>query len=521
MKDAGNDEEIMKKKEVSSVRQGTVYNKGYGDAGASGTKRSLKGFRASSGAPAEDIDFNNMTLRQRSRMLYMAAPVATSAIKTSRTNTIGVGLRLSPSIDREKLGLTPEQAENWEKSVKREFSIWADSADACDALGLNNFYELQQLAFISWLMSGDVFVLRKEYKPEPLHPYGLRLHLVEADRIATPSDASGIYGIHYTEGKTKKGNIIHDGVEINGEGRVVAYHIRNTYPNEMNITETVWKRVEVRGKKSGLPNILHVMNAERPDQYRGISYLAQIVEPILQLRRYTEAEIDAAVVQSFFTAFIETEADSSEMPFNETAPPGEEERYDPNEYRMGPAQINVLNKGEKANFIQPTHPNTTFDSFVKAICTQIGAALEIPRDLLLKEFNKSYSASRAALLEAWKSFRMYRQWFASDFCIPVYEMWMTEAVARGRVNAPGFFTDLAVRRAWLGAKWIGPSQGQLDGTKEMNAAKTALELGLTTHEEESVKYNGSSYLENIERLKEENKKMRKASSLHMEGKQDV
>lgn len=65
-------------------------NKGYGEAGASWRKRAVKGFNAPSGSSHEDIDFNNYTLRQRSRMLYMAAPVATSAIKTNRTNVVGV-----------------------------------------------------------------------------------------------------------------------------------------------------------------------------------------------------------------------------------------------------------------------------------------------------------------------------------------------------------------------------------------------------------------------------------------------
>jgi len=38
----------------------------------------------------------------------MAAPIATSAIKTNRTNVVGVGLRLKSRIDREVLGLEPD-----------------------------------------------------------------------------------------------------------------------------------------------------------------------------------------------------------------------------------------------------------------------------------------------------------------------------------------------------------------------------------------------------------------------------
>ena len=89
--------------------------KGYGQAGASHTRRVLKGFNPASGSPREDIDDNNYTLRQRGRMLTMSAPIATSAVKTNRTNTIGLGLKLNPRPDRAVLGLTSEQAKEWER----------------------------------------------------------------------------------------------------------------------------------------------------------------------------------------------------------------------------------------------------------------------------------------------------------------------------------------------------------------------------------------------------------------------
>ena len=83
-----------------------VQNKGYSHAGASYTKKALKGFVVESGSPAEDINANNYTLRQRSRMLYMSAPIAAAALKRQRTNIVGSGLRLKATIDRETLGMT-------------------------------------------------------------------------------------------------------------------------------------------------------------------------------------------------------------------------------------------------------------------------------------------------------------------------------------------------------------------------------------------------------------------------------
>ena len=502
---------------ISNKAKIRPVNKGYGDAGASWHKKSTKGFNAMSGSAKEDIDANNSTLRQRARMLYMAAPVATSAIKTVRTNVIGVGLHLKSRIDRETLGMSQQAADEWQAKAEKEFSLWADRKNACDATGINNFYAMQQLALVSWLVSGDVFAVIKQDKPTNIAPYSMRIHLVEADRISTPTSDVVISSLLSTQGKGKNGNMIYDGVEVNSDGKVEAYHIRNTYPLEFDTIPTKWTRVKAYGDLTGLPNILHIMSSERPDQYRGVSYLAQVIEPLLQLRRYTESELTAALVESFFTAFIKTEASPSENPFNEVGSSLPEVTRDPNEYEMGPGQINIMAPGEDVAFADPKRPASGFNNFMRAICEQVGAALEIPADLLLKAFNASYSASRAALLEAWKSFKMYREWFVDDFCRPVYEIWMAEAVARGRIVAPGFFTDPAMRAAYLGADWIGPSQGQLDPTKEITAEILAIGEGITTREQATIRLNGGQWDSNVEQLARENEKLRVAQGEGAQG----
>ena len=326
-------------------QQPRPVNKGYGDAGASWHKKATKGFRAMSGSPKEDIDANNYTLRQRARMLYMAAPIATSAIRTNRTNVVGIGLQLKSRIDREALGMTQEAADTWQAQAEREFALWSENKRACDATGVNNFAAMQQLALSSWLVSGDVFAVVKQYEPTPLTPYSLRLHLIEADRVATPTTSGIITPMLLTTGKAANGNTIYDGVEVNDDGQIEAYHIRSTYPFELGSTTTTWARVQAYGERTGLPNILHVMESERPDQYRGVSYLAQVIEPLLQLRRYTESELTAAVVESFFTAFIKTEAGAGDNPFNEVGSSLPEVSRDPNEYEMGPGQINIMEPG--------------------------------------------------------------------------------------------------------------------------------------------------------------------------------
>ena len=495
---------------------------GYSDAGASTTRRALKGFTAVSSSPNEDINWNQYRLRQRGRMLYMSSPVATSAIKVNRTKIVGVGLSLKCAIDSENLGMTPEAAKEWQKNTEREFSMWAGKRENCDATGMNSFAGLQQLAVMSWLTCGDVFALFQRTDPTPVNPYTLKIHMVEADRVTTPIKARTLVAGINTDGiNNDNGNRIYDGVEVDKQGMVVAYHICNVYPRQVvrETDDVKWQRVKAYGKRTGLPNILHILDTERPDQYRGVTYLAPVIESLLNVSRYTQSELMAALIQSFFTAWIETETNPAQIPFNEVGygddespdnPPDSYVSENPHEYEMGPGTVTHLKQGEKIVFGNPNIPSTGFDTFFKVICKEIGAALEIPYDTLLKEFNQSYSASRAAIMEAWEGFRMRREWLINMFCQPVYEVWLSEAVAIGRIKAPGFFTDPRIRASWCRAQWLGPVQGQLDPTKEVKADIMAVQRGFKTHDQITREYGGGDWHDNIEQLKLENQLLRDA-----------
>jgi len=499
--------------QTEAIRQIRVRNTGYSESGASRVKKSLRGWTANSKSPFEDIDLNLDTLRQRSRDLYMGAPLATSAVKTNRTNVVGSGLRLKAQIDYEFLGMTPEQANAWEINTEREFGVWADSI-WCDALRLNNFYELQQVALMSWLLNGDGFALIKHVDPTGWMPYGLRIHLIEADRVCNPNSFGITLGVARNE---QNGNRILNGVEIDESGAVVAYWICNQYPNSTLATvhpdSKQWVRVEAFGENTGAPNILHLMEQERCEQYRGVPYLAPVIESLKQISRYAEAELTAAVIQAFFTAFIVTKSDNDDAPlFNQTIDPTQRIDQDPsaNSYELGAGTINILEPGEDVKFADPSRPTSGFDAFVTAMAKYVGAALEVPYELLTKSFTASYSASRAALLEAWKAFRMRRTWFANDFCQPVYELWLSEAVARGRINAPGFFNDPAKRKAWCKADWNGPAPGQIDPTKEVEAAIKRVSEGFSTRERETIELTGGDWDKNIEQIIRENSLLRMA-----------
>ncbi len=479
-----------------------IMNSGYGNYGASHSKKSLLGWIYGGGSAHEDIQLNLSTLRQRSRDLYMGVPLATGALKTMRTNVVGHGLKLKSQIDYKFLGMSEEQAQELENQIEREFRLWAESTN-CDIERLDTFRELQQLAFLNWIMSGDVVALLPTTK-RANSPYDLRIRLIEADRVRNP------------DGNTNS-NIV-GGIEMNNDGEVVAYHISNGHPLSMTEIEKVgWQRVEAYGKETGRRNVIHIMNRERIGQRRGVPLLAPVVESLKQLGRYTDAELVAAVVSGMFTVFIEKNANSDEAPYGEVVP--KEEQVDSNDessYELAPGSIIDLNEGEKAHDMNPGRPNTAFDGFVTSICRQIGAALEIPYELLVKHFTASYSASRGALLEFWKVVSMYRSWLASDFCQPIFEEWMAEAVAKGRIKAPGFFADPLTRKAYCGAEWNGPAQGLLNPVQEVRAAELRVQSGFSNRTREAMELTGSDFNANVTQLRREESMMKEVRDIAKE-----
>ena len=481
-----------------------LYNKtfgngqGYGKFGGSYARKSLMGWLSRGSDADSDIVDNIETLRTRSRDLFMGSALSAGALKTVRTNVVGSGLALNAQIDAKYLGLTDEQAREWEANVEREWKLWAETVD-CDAERRQTFYQLQSLVLLSALMSGDVFVTMPFIKRAG-SVYDLRIGLIEADRVCNPQNQTDLKAD------------IHGGVEVDEYGAAVAYWVAkynpNSTPRHVKALQNDWKRVLAFGTTTGRRNILHIMaDVERPAQRRGVPMLAPVIESLKQLTRYSEAELMAAVVAGMFTVFVKT--NSPNTPLGQMFDPSMQvDAKDPNSYELGNGAIVTLEDGEEVQIANPNRPNACFDGFVTAVLRQVGTALEIPYELLIKNFQSSYSASRGALLEAWKMFRMRREWIISNFCQPVYEEWLTEAVLKGRIDAPGFLADPAIRAAWCGAEWYGDCQGQLDPKKEAEAAKIRVEEGFSTREREAAELTGLKY-ENICAVRKREEEMRK------------
>lgn len=465
---------------VSRMKARTRLALAGGYTGASRSKRSLSAWRPGGGSADADTLPDLPELRDRSSDLLRNAPLAGGAINTVCTNVVGTGLMLKSQVDRQILGWSEEQASDWQRRAEREFALWAEST-FCDITRTQNFYGLQDLACRSALEKGDVLALLPMVERRGT-PYRLCVQMVEAERVSNKD--------HQRDTRTQAG-----GIELDEHGAPVAAWISDRHPGDIDRAGQKWTRVAMFGDRTGRRNVLHLYSKLRVGQTRGVPYLAPVIELLKQMTRYTEAELFAAVLTSMVALVFKTDGEGpspleSAVDGNTPGAGGSDSTQSSWDGQLSAGLTVEIDEGQEISSMASTRPNMAFDPFILALSRQIGVQLELPYEILIKHFTASYSAARAALLEAWKFYRRRRAWLAAYFCQPIYEAWMDEAVSRGRLSAPGYFRDPLMRMAYLGSSWHGDGPGSIDPMKEANAAEKRLSINLRTLAQEIAEDSG-------------------------------
>ena len=438
-------------------------------------------------------------LARRANDLARNSGVAEGALQTVTDNVIGVGLRLVSTPDYRLLGKTKEWAEQWSTQVESLWRTWAESFD-CDAARSLDFTGLTVQIFRSGWLNGEGLALPL-WLPRGDSKFALRLQVIDPERLANPTGM--------IDGPRLRG-----GVEIDEYGAPVAYHIRKAHPGDRALASVAdmltWQRIPAFAGW-GRRRVIHVHDKERAGQNRGKPSLTSVMRQFKVLNDFTNAELKAAVVNA--KVAMVTKSNLSQESVTELLASDSEarEKYEQalterglSTISMEDGQIIPLALGEDLAGFTPARPTDSFDPFVTTIFRHIATGLNIPYELLMKDFSRTtYSSARAALIEAWRFFRGRRQWISTYFARPVFELWLEEAVHLGVVEAPDFYEN---RAAYCRCRWIGPGRGWIDPTKEADAAKIRLDANLSTLEAECAE-QGQDWEEVLEQRRAEKQRM--------------
>lgn len=485
---------------IAAYGNETLAFSGYANHAGGTSNPPTDGWVVSSLSPREDIDKAQRVVRQKSRDLYMSSSFYGSILHAKRDGVIGRGLELDAKIDADALGLDHETAAKYERRIEAAFARFSRKAGA-DGESLN---EILSLAYFSTILSGDCLAeifCNVEKK-------ALKVRLLEGDCVLTPE----------SEAANPK---VQCGVELNANGSPVAYHVMYGYAADvdglgrLNVRSRRLRRfmagfLSMEGEwippREHAAILIHTP-FERPGQMRGLPIAARVLTDMKQLDRYMKAELDAAVVASKPALFRKHPVIESVAMADSFSDEVDTEAHEcPPPIDWGNGLMVDLYDGAEMQAFNPMRPNSAYANFVDHKFAEISANLGMSAEVALKRWNASYSASRASLLDAQKSFEIDRARFVDQFLRPVYNAWLD--LHADELGLFGYYENPEMRSAWRCAEWIGEQLPNIDPTKEIDAAAKRVALGVSTLAREAQVATGADIYANIRQRGFEERLMR-------------
>ncbi len=448
---------------------------------------------------------NHTESRQNGRSVFHGSTQARTLITRKRDVTVDVGLKLEPTPSWEILGITQDAAEVWATDHEQRFDIYMKSKQ-CHRAETMTGYQLQRLCSLFRNRDNDQFIRYYYSKSKQL------MSPVQIDFI----DPNQVRGTGWTDTYGFQATYF-DGIVRNTSGKEIGYKV---WIQEQTKSGIKTKAVEIpaRGARSGRIFMSHMFETEYAGQGRGYSPLHYAVQDLENITDFSSAQIKLAINQSGITGFTKPSDEQAASDIFEglTDSPGPQQATtattegvidtgyefcmnsipELNARAPGSNWIGNLDKGETIEFPKQTAPGAQFDNFITSIMTYLASAYSMPLEVVAMKFGQSYSASRAALLMAWATGKIEQADIDADLMCDWWEMWLSEEIAAGRSQCPGW-NDPRLKRAWLDHRLQGPPLPSINPRDDRGALEVDLKYGITTPQSAARQINGSNAKSNI------------------------
>ncbi len=436
-----------------------------------------------SGTSADSEIYSSITrLRNRTRQVLRDYDYANGVMQCLINNVIGKGINLQGQIKR--LRKTDGHLENDDRLNNLLESAWGhwSNKNRCDVTGQQNFQEIQKLLLRSIATDGEVIVrLVKDYFGDSQVPLGLEI--IEADQLA--EDYNGSHN----------GNQIKMGIEFDRWKRPVAYWLYDYHPGDYQFSVGQPPLTPTNGKRNikRIPTeqIRHYYLKNRPSQSRGVTWFHSCLQRVRNIGEYETAEIVASRAAASYMGFRKT-PDSDLVDENE----GDDiERFEP-------GTIGKLAPGEDFIAFDPNRPNQAFEPFTKMMLRGIAAGTGTPYPSISKNYaDANYSSIRQELVDTRDHWEILQEWFATNICQEIFEVWLELAVMAGILP----FSDYELNpQRYQQVRWMHRGWSWVDPEKEIKATILALNHGLTTYTKEAAK-QGEDFEEMLKTMAKEKK----------------
>lgn len=401
---------------------------------------------------AGDANATNMpalaTLRELSRDLRRNNGWARRAIEVIANNTVGWGIKAKAVGAREDINERAlELWDSWSTDPRADYDGRLPFEGGIQGLVMETVVE-----------SGEALILRSVARSKDGLAIPTRIRVLEPDHLDTYKD--GVTG--------PSGGPIIQGIELDGEGRRVAYWLHPEHPGASGTFAARSRMMRSSSVRVLAENVIHVYEVLRPGQMRGIPRLAAAMARLHDFDDYSDAVLMQQKIAACFGAFVQDLDGMGEgvgQPGTGTGGDGKDEPLD----MLEPGHIAYLPPGKTVSFATP--PSTAdHGSFSNTMEHAIAAAIGIPHEEMTGDYRQvTFSSARMSRIAHWHNVHRWRwRMLIPQLCDGVWRWVMEDAAAiEGWREIPR-------------AEWSPPPMPMLEPDKEGRANRDLIRSGTRT-----------------------------------------
>ena len=375
-------------------------------------------------------------LREQARHLEENHDLVSGILTTLVNNTVGpTGISVEP---------LPKKRDG---TIDRDFAdelivLWDDWSKRPEVTGEHTRGSMERLLARSWFRDGEAF-LQHLAGPIPTLRHGTRVpysvEMLEADMV--PLDHPDNVAVNDYQGITK-----------NEWGQPLLYRVYLRHPGSIKAWDT-------RTKQIPADNMVHLKLTNRIGQTRGVSAFAPVLIRLNDLKSYEEAERIAARMSACIGMYIKRgNPDQYTM--------AELDEDDDRIFEMAPGMIyDQLLPGEELNDITPDRPSQLLQPFRDSMLKAVAAGVGCSYSSIARDYEGTYSSQRQELVEQFINYGVMQQMFIGQVTSPIWEQFVTVALANGMVKLPRSVDPETI----LDAQFRGPVMPWIDPAKESSA----------------------------------------------------
>lgn len=394
----------------------------------------------------EIIRWQGYTLLSRSRQLADNNPYTVKFLQMVVNNVAGPNpFQLQGRIITTRSGKADKVGNDM---IEAAWSSWSRARN-CDRYGRHSLADIIRLALRIVARDGECLIRLHEGKKAGA--YGLQLQIIDTDRL------------DFNHNETlSNGGVIHAGVELDADGRTVAYWIRKQRPADWQIGN----RFRAEYERIPADQMLHLFVALSAEQVRGVPWIYASLMNLHQLNAFEEAAIIAARVGAAKMGFFTRTDPAAEFA-------GEKDETGAKITDAEPGSFEELPAGLDFKTWDPAYPEAQVGPFMKSCLRGVAAGLGVSYHTLGNDLEAvNFSSARAGVLEEREYWMMLQNWFVDHFMTEIYERWIAMASMTGAVALSGGLDKYKAvyfqPRRW---SWVDP-------LKDVNASIKAIRWGL-------------------------------------------